>query len=146
MKTNFIIGKKGLIDELYNLALSNFKVYGLIGGKDIFKPTSVYRCYFNLRNDLQYRDIFDSHNEFHKLHPELGFVISPSESSIIFKRMKKAGEKPVGVFHSHRYHGTFPTSLDIKTHFDDSLLCYILGVKDVSKPELKVFSIKEKKW
>lgn len=145
--TKIIIGKKGLKQELYELAINPLKieVYGLVGGKDLFKPTSIYRCYSNLRNESQYRNIFDLHSKFHSLHPELGFVISPPELLAIFERMKNAKEKPVGIYHSHKYHDTFPTSLDVKTHFDESLLCYIIGVQDISNPELKVFSIKNNK-
>jgi proteasome lid subunit RPN8/RPN11 len=116
------------------------KAFGLIGGIDIHHPQSLYPCSTNLRNEPEWKAIFESFGEFYK-DPDLGFVISPPEVKSVTDAMALRHETIVGVFHSHRYLIAMPSEVDIALSSDPGLLSYIVSVTDPSVPKLGVFRI-----
>jgi proteasome lid subunit RPN8/RPN11 len=116
------------------------KAFGLVGGADIYHPKSLYPCSTNLRNEPEWKALFESYGEFYK-NPDLGFVISPPEVKSVMETMAHRHEIFVGVFHSHRYLSAKPSEVDIALNSDPELLSYIVSVANPSAPELGVFRL-----
>jgi proteasome lid subunit RPN8/RPN11 len=136
----FISGS--LLDELINTCLQALphKAFGLIGGVDIYHPKSVYSCSTNLRNEPEWKAIFESYGEFYR-NPDLGFVISAPEVKKVLDIMTSRNESFVGVFHSHRYLPAEPSKVDLALNTDPKLLSYIVSVVDKSAPVVGVFRL-----
>ena len=133
---------KSLLEESIN-ALPK-KLYGLIGGRDILTPLTIYPCNTNLRNNPEWAAKFASYGEFY-YNLDRGFVISPEEFIRINKKMKKNGEIFVGVFHSHRCTSARPSQLDIDFHYSKEVFAYIISVVNQNRPVLKIFQINPEK-
>jgi proteasome lid subunit RPN8/RPN11 len=133
---------KELADKLIHVCLEALpgKAYGLVGGKDAYHPASIYPCSTNLRENPEWRSLFESFGEFYK-NPDRGFVISPEEHRDILKRMEARGESFIGVFHSHRFTGPDPSDLDIALHAGPMLFCYIVSVVKPEEPRLKAYRL-----
>jgi proteasome lid subunit RPN8/RPN11 len=131
-----------LFEKLVGLCVKALphKAYGLIGGDDIYHPKSIYPCTTNLRNEPEWKSVFESFGEFYR-NPDLGFVISPSEVKTLMKAMDTRGESFVGVYHSHRFLCAEPSEADIVLNSDPSLLCYIISVATPSSPEVGIFRL-----
>ena len=131
-----------LSDDLVKICLDALphKAYGLVGGSDLYHPTSFYPCTTNLRNSAEWKRLFESFGEFYK-DPDLGFVIASDEVRQIMKAMEARNESFVGVFHSHRYLPAEPSAADIALSSDSSVLCYIISVVDPSDPKLAIFRL-----
>jgi len=69
---------KKLADELIHVCLDALphKAFGLVGGRDISHPQSLYPCSTNLRNEPEWKALFESFGAFYQ-DPDLGFVIRP---------------------------------------------------------------------
>jgi proteasome lid subunit RPN8/RPN11 len=116
------------------------KAFGLIGGKDLYHPQTLYPCKTNLRNDPEWRPIFESFGDFYK-DPDLGFVISHAEVNAVMESIDSRHESCIGVFHSHRYLRAEPTEIDLFLNSDSGLLCYIVSVANPSVPEVGIFRL-----
>jgi proteasome lid subunit RPN8/RPN11 len=116
------------------------KAFGLVGGRDCRHPQSLYPCSTNLRNEPEWKALFESYGEFYK-NPDLGFVISAPEVRSVMETMAARHELFVGVFHSHRYLSAHPTEVDIALNSDPGLLSFIVSVADPSAPEMGVFRL-----
>jgi proteasome lid subunit RPN8/RPN11 len=111
-----------------------------VGGLDIYHPQSLYPCSTNLRNEPEWKAIFESFGEFYR-NPDLGFVISAPEVRSIMETMILRHEIFVGVFHSHRYLSAQPSEVDIALNSDPGLLSYIVSVANPSAPEMGIFRL-----
>jgi proteasome lid subunit RPN8/RPN11 len=133
---------KPLASELVRICLDALphKAFGLVGGIDIHHPQSLYPCSTNLRNEPEWKAIFESFGEFYK-NPDLGFVISSLEVKSVMDAMALRQETLVGVFHSHRYLIAAPSEVDMALNSDPGMLSYIVSVSNPSAPELGVFRI-----
>jgi proteasome lid subunit RPN8/RPN11 len=133
---------ESLFEELIHVCLYSLphKAYGLIGGVDLYHPKSIYRCSTNLRNEPEWKAIFESYGEFY-LNPDLGFVISAMEVKEVQEVMASRGESFVGVFHSHRYLPAEPTPLDVALNMSANLVSYIVSVVDPSSPVVRAFCL-----
>ena len=131
-----------LYEELINTCVDALpqKAFGLVGGTDIYHPKTLYPCKTNLRNDPEWRSIFESFGEFYR-DPDLGFVISHPEAKAVMEAIDSRHESFIGVFHSHRHLPAEPSEIDICLNSDPSLLSYIVSVIDPSAPELGVFRL-----
>ncbi len=131
-----------LYQELVKLCVDALpdKAFGLVSGTDIYHPTTLYPCKTNLRNEPEWKSLFESFGEFYK-DPDLGFVISHPEVKTVMEAIDSRNESFIGVFHSHRYHPAQPTEIDICLNSDPGLLSYIVSVVDPSAPELGVFHL-----
>ena len=118
------------------------KAYGLVGGKDIYHPTSFYTCKTNFRNTSEWKPIFESFGDFYK-NPDLGFVIAPSEVREVMQTMARRKESLIGVFHSHRFLYAEPSDLDLGLSVDPNILCYIVSLVDPPVPKYGVFKLEE---
>ncbi len=120
------------------------KAYGIIGGPDLYHPTTMYQCHTNLRNTDEYwRERINSFGDFYK-NPERGFVIDPNEVLTIYQEIQERKEQIIGVFHAHRcFVPGEPTKIDRTLHLQcqPNTLAYMLGVLDPTKPTLRVFKI-----
>ena len=116
------------------------KAFGLVGGTDIYHPTTIYPCKTNLRNEPEWKHLFESFGEFY-LDPDLGFVISHPEVKAVMEAIDSHSESFVGVFHSHRKLKAEPSEIDICLNSDPGLLSYIVSVINPSAPELGVFHL-----
>jgi proteasome lid subunit RPN8/RPN11 len=137
-----IIISERLYGELIHACLYPLphKAFGLIGGKDIYHPKNIYPCSTNLRNEPEWRAIFESYGEFY-LDPDLGFVIAASEVKQVTDMMASRKESFIGVFHSHRYLHAEPSPVDLATNSDPNMLCYIVSVVSPSAPVVGVFRL-----
>lgn len=133
---------ESLFDELVHICLYSLphKAYGLVGGEDLYRPKSIYRCSTNLRNEPEWKAVFESYGEFY-LNPDLGFVISATEVKEIQDVMTSRGENFVGVFHSHRYLPAEPSQLDMALNMSANLITYIISVVDPSDPVVRAFCL-----
>jgi proteasome lid subunit RPN8/RPN11 len=116
------------------------KAFGLVGGPDIYHPKSFYPCSTNLRNTLEWKQIFESFGEFYK-NPDLGFVITSAEVKTVLETMDARKELFIGVFHSHRYLPAKPSEADIALNSDPSLFSYIVSVADPAAVEVGIFRL-----
>lgn len=131
-----------LFEELIRTCLQPLpnKAYGLVGGDDIYHPKSIYPCSTNLRNEPEWKEVFESYGEFYR-NPDLGFVISGEEVKNVLDKMAGRNESFIGVFHSHRYLPAEPTAVDLALNCDSNLLSYIVSVVDPSAPSVGVFRL-----
>jgi proteasome lid subunit RPN8/RPN11 len=141
---NLISIRKELVEDLIRLSVEALpeQAYGLVGGKDVHHPSSVYPCSTNLRNTPKWKALFESYGDFYR-DPSRGFVISPDEFLEIWYRMRSVGESFIGVLHSHRWHGPVPTRADTALHVDSKILSFIVSVVTPDRPELKIYRLFE---
>jgi proteasome lid subunit RPN8/RPN11 len=116
------------------------KAFGLVGGADLYHPKTIYPCTTNLRNEPEWKSVFESFGDFYK-NPDLGFVISHPEVKRVMEAIDSRHESCIGVFHSHRFLSAHPSEIDMYLNSDPGLLCYIVSVADPSVPELGVFRL-----
>ena len=133
---------ENLVEALIKICIDALphKAFGLVGGEDVYHPTSLYPCSTNLRNAQEWKPIFESFGEFYR-DPDLGFVISPPEVKVVLEAMDSRRESFVGVFHSHRFLRAKPTPIDIALSTDPKFLSYIVSVADPSAPEIGIFRL-----
>jgi proteasome lid subunit RPN8/RPN11 len=133
---------QSLFDELTHICVRALphKAFGLVGGEDIYHPKSIYPCSTNLRNEPEWKAVFESYGEFYQ-DPDRGFVISAPEVKKVQDIMASRNESFVGVFHSHRCLCAEPSSVDLALNCDPNLLSYIVSVVDPSAPVVGVFLI-----
>lgn len=117
------------------------KAFGLVSGRDHFRPEAIYPCRKNLRNLPEWRPLFEAYGEFYR-DPDRGFVVDPLEYREIVRAMEgKNGRRLIGIFHSHRCLGAEPSLLDRDFHFDPSLVCFIVSVCEPGNPEVRAYHI-----
>jgi proteasome lid subunit RPN8/RPN11 len=133
---------ESLLEELMSICLRALphKAFGLMGGKDVYHPKSIYPCATNLRNEPQWKATFESYGEFYR-NPDLGFVISAEEVKEVLDIMASRDESFIGVFHSHRSLPAEPSVVDLALNCDPNLLTYIVSVVDPSAPVVGVFHL-----
>jgi proteasome lid subunit RPN8/RPN11 len=139
-----IFVSRHLIEELMRICVDALpqKAFGLVGGDDLYHPRSLYPCSTNLRNNPEWKPIFESYGEFYR-DPDLGFVIAPHEVKTVMEAMESRGESFVGVFHSHRFLCAEPSELDIALCTDSGLLSYIVSTVNPSAPEFGIFRLND---
>ena len=137
-----VLLRQHFADELVRICVDALphKAFGLVGGLDVYHPQSLYPCVTNLRNEPEWKSLFESFGEFYK-NPDLGFVISAPEVQSVIKTMTLRREALVGVFHSHRFLKAEPSTADIALNSDPDLLSYIVSVTDPSAPEIGIFRL-----
>jgi len=116
------------------------KAFGLVSGPDRCHPKTLHPCKTNLRNDPEWKPIFESFGDFYK-DPDLGFVISHPEVKEVMDRIDTRQESFIGVFHSHRFLRAEPTEIDLFLSSDPDLFSYIVSVVDPSHPDVGVFCL-----
>jgi len=116
------------------------KAFGLVSGTDLYHPKTIYPCRTNLRNEPEWKSVFESFGEFYK-DPDLGFVIAHPEVKTVMESIDSRGESFIGVFHSHRFLCAQPSEIDIFLNSDPGLLSYIVSVVHPSDPEVGVFHL-----
>ncbi len=136
--------RKDLADELVGACVQALpsKAYGLVGGKDVYHPESIYPCSTNIRNAPEWKSLFESFGDFYQ-DPDRGFVVTPEEQRDVLNRIAARGESFIGVYHSHRFTNPDPTELDLAFHIDSRMLCYIVSVMRSESPELRVYRLDE---
>ncbi len=139
-----VLIRRELADRLFRVCREALpaKAYGLVGGKDLYHPQSIYPCSANLRNTPQWKPVFESFGNFYK-DPDRGFVISPEEQQDILKDMETRGESFIGVYHSHRCTHPEPSKVDLALHIDPNLFCYIISVEEPNSPALKMYRLQK---
>jgi len=133
---------ESLFEELLHVCLQALphKAFGLVGGQDIYHPKSIYPCSTNLRNEPEWKAIFESYGEFYR-DPDLGFVISAEEVKEVLGTMASRNESFIGVFHSHRRLPAEPSAVDLALNCNPNLLSYIVSVVNPSAPAIGVFRL-----
>jgi proteasome lid subunit RPN8/RPN11 len=116
------------------------KAFGLVSGTDLYHPKTIFPCKTNLRNEPEWKSLFESFGEFYK-NPDLGFVISHPEVKTIMESIESRGESFIGVFHSHRFLHAEPSEIDMFLSSDPNLLSYIVSVVNPSNPVVGVFHL-----
>jgi proteasome lid subunit RPN8/RPN11 len=116
------------------------KAFGLVSGTDLYHPKTIYPCKTNLRNEPEWKSLFESFGEFYK-DPDLGFVIAHPEVKTVMESIDSRGESFIGVFHSHRFLRAEPSEIDIFLNSDPGLLSYIVSVVNPSNPQVGVFHL-----
>lgn len=139
-----ILIKRELASELKRVCVDKLprQAYGLIGGADVWGPSSIYPCSSHLRDSPEWSYLFESFGEFYR-DSGRGFAITPEELGEKRRQMKSRNESFVGVFHSHRRHGPESTKADLKVHVYPRVLRYIVSVLEPEYPELKVYRLFE---
>ena len=116
------------------------KAFGLIGGTDLYHPKTLYPCKTNLRNEPEWKSLFESFGDFYK-DPDLGFVISHPEVKAVMDAIDARKELCIGVFHSHRFLKAEPSEIDVYLNSGSGLFSYIVSVVDPSAPVVGVFHL-----
>jgi proteasome lid subunit RPN8/RPN11 len=131
-----------LYQELIQVCVSALphKAFGLVSGSDLYHPTTLHPCKTNLRNEPEWKALFESFGDFYK-DPDLGFVISHPEVKTVLESIEAHQESFIGVFHSHRFLCAQPTELDLFLSSDSDQLSYIVSVVDPANPDVGVFRL-----
>ena len=139
-----VLIQRDLADRLFRVCQEALpaKAYGLVGGKDLYHPQSIYPCSSNLRNKPPWKPVFESFGDFYK-DPDRGFVISPEEQQDVLKDMEIRSESFIGVYHSHRCTHPEPSKVDLALHIDPNLFCYIISVEEPTSPALKIYCLQK---
>ncbi|MBP1609029.1 MAG: hypothetical protein H6Q04_1264 [Acidobacteria bacterium] len=137
-----ILISESLLEELIRICLQALphKAFGLVGGEDVYHPKSIYPCSTNLRNEPEWKAVFESYGEFYR-NPDLGFVMSAEETKEVLDIIDSRNESFIGVFHSHRQLPAEPSVVDLALNCNPNLLSYIVSVVDPSAPVVGVFRL-----
>ncbi|MGQ9629097.1 MAG: M67 family metallopeptidase [bacterium] len=74
-----------------------------------------------------------------------GYYMRPEEQFKVAKEIRRNGEEILGAYHSHTRTEAYPSARDVREAYDDSLLYFILSLKDWQNPEIRAFWIRDGK-
>ena len=140
-----VVLARSLNDNLIGVCVEALpdKAYGLLGGSDPYHPRSLYPCSTNLRNNPEWKPLFESYGDFYTKDAGRGFVISLEEQRDILREMETRDESFIGIYHSHRFTAPGPSQLDLDLHIAPHLFCYIVSVVTPESPELKIYRLEK---
>ncbi len=87
-------------------------------------------------------------NEAMKIYPvtnkeqsPITYFMEPSEQFTVIKEMRKNGWQMLGIYHSHTSSDAYPSEKDIELAFYQDALHFIVSLKNLDKPYIKVYWI-----
>lgn len=107
------------------------------------RPTDFVLFKENIRNDDDWRGVFESRGRYFIDHPDAGFVASPEESWRIQKYLLEQNRSEVAVFHTHlRHPGNF-SDIDYELHVSrfSSLWHLIISLRNIRMPQMRAFAV-----
>jgi len=75
----------------------------------------------------------------------VSYLMDPKEQFQVMKRMRTAGERILGVYHSHVASQAYPSQKDVSFAFYPDVHYVIVTLKDRQRPAARAFCIEEEK-
>ena len=130
-------------------ALDPFECCGILGGKDGTVVTH-YQITNTVAKDLRAVQVFDEANvkQLDQLtdstKAEVAYFMDPKELLTAFKDMRERGLDLSVIYHSHTHSPAYPSQTDIGLAYYPEAAYLIISVADKSKPDLRIYWIKDK--
>ena len=71
----------------------------------------------------------------------IGYSMDPKEQLLIEKRMRQAGQRMIGIYHSHTATAAYPSSVDVSLALSPDISYVLVSLKDQQHPDLKSYRI-----
>ena len=71
----------------------------------------------------------------------IGYAMDPKELLLVEKQMRQAGQRLVGIFHSHTASAAYPSSVDVGLALSPDLAYVLVSLKDRAQPDFKSYRI-----
>jgi proteasome lid subunit RPN8/RPN11 len=139
-----------LHDRLLKAVLSRYphKSFGYLTSESTpNRPTDFVVFKENVRNNDDWRGVFESRGRYFIDHPDAGFVASPEESWRVQKYLFEKGRSEVAVFHTHlRHPGNF-SDVDYELHISRFGLLWhlIISLRNIRMPQMRAFAVSKTK-
>ena len=107
------------------------------------RPTDFVIFEENIRNDDDWRDVFESRGRYFVDHPDAGFVATPEESWRVQKYLFEKNLSEVAAFHTHlRHPGNF-SDIDYDLHISRFGLLWhlIISLRNIQMPQMRAFAV-----
>jgi proteasome lid subunit RPN8/RPN11 len=140
----------GLLDQVLRIHAAGLKSYGLLtadpdtaGYPFTVADIVVLDPARNRRNDAGNRAAFHAQGEYFRTFDDAGFVADPSELLAACRRIERAGQEIVGVFHSHRRQPANFSVIDYRLHNPAFPWHLIISLQDERSPVLQPFRVRK---
>ena len=71
----------------------------------------------------------------------IGYSMDPKEQLQIERRMRQAGQRMIGIYHSHTATTAYPSSVDVSLALSPDLSYVLVSLKDRQQPDFKSYRI-----
>ena len=71
----------------------------------------------------------------------IGYSMDAKEQLLVEKRMRQAGQRMIGIYHSHTATAAYPSSVDVSLALSPDLSYVLVSLKDRQKPDVKSYRI-----
>ena len=71
----------------------------------------------------------------------IGYSMDPKEQLQIEKRMRQAGQRMIGIYHSHTATAAYPSSVDVSLALSPDISYVLVSLKDRQQPDVKSYRI-----
>lgn len=71
----------------------------------------------------------------------IGYAMDPKEQLRVEKQMRQAGQKLLGIYHSHTASDAYPSSVDVGLAISPDISYVLVSLKDRQSPVLKSYRI-----
>ena len=71
----------------------------------------------------------------------ISYSMDPKEQLKVDKQMRQAGQRLVGIYHSHTASAAYPSSVDVRLAISPDVSYVLVSLKDQAHPELKSYRI-----
>jgi proteasome lid subunit RPN8/RPN11 len=135
-----------LHDRLLMTVLSRYpqKSFGYLTSESTpDRPSDFVIFEENIRNDDNWRSVFESRGRYFVDHPDAGFVATPEESWRVQKYLFEKNLTEAAVFHTHlRHPGNF-SDIDYDLHISrfGRLRHLIISLRNIRMPQMRAFAV-----
>jgi proteasome lid subunit RPN8/RPN11 len=71
----------------------------------------------------------------------IGYSMDPKEQLQVEKRMRQAGQRLAGIYHSHTASAAYPSSVDVRLAISPDVSYVLVSLKDQARPDVKSYRI-----
>jgi len=71
----------------------------------------------------------------------IGYSMDPKEQLQAEKRMRQAGQRLIGVYHSHTASAAYPSSVDVRLAISPEISYVLVSLQDREEPDVKSYRI-----
>lgn len=115
------------------------KAFGMLSGPALWRATEIHPMARNLREQSSFVNrLFEQYGEFYHDRSR-GFCFDPLELAAVERRVRRNGQRVVGVFHSHRCRHAEPSQIDVDLHYAPDVLSVIVSVVNPASPDVRIY-------
>ena len=71
----------------------------------------------------------------------IGYSMEPREQLMIEKRMRQAGQRLAGIYHSHTASPAYPSSVDVRLAISPDVSYVLVSLQDQAHPDVRSYRI-----